>query len=447
MKKKVSFIICLITFVLSIYSPVYALDESVQSIVKIENGVLSGYEKLLQYAGMLIDPVLGSSRATVQFVKDRLIALGLLNSGASDEDVQDFFDDNLNQNGNNIGFSSNLYLYIDNEIQSIISESPYFYAYTCNVKLRPTDFSSGDSYRAWNSFISSYQDQYYIFRVGNYFYLYPFNNDIAFVYGSPRSQYAYIYTYDFNGWDQIVWGDMYKCFLYDSTNYEFNEVSSPHSGYAAGGFVINDYNSIDGSPISDTAYQWMISFGKNILIKVYRSVNDMKDANLGISSYYITDSYNDFVNTSGSYNTTTTDNSVTYGDITNYINNYYGDNGSYPTPEQIKIQIEIIQDSGSGGGTGGGTGGGSGGDGSSIWDFLSNLGEVLGGLIKNLGNMLTSLIDSIISIINDVIGKIPDVFSNLLGIVFGGLPEDLRAIIILGVTVMVIYGIIKVIRG
>lgn len=167
---------------------------------------------------------------------------------------------------------------------------------------------------------------------------------------------------------------------------------------------------------------------------------------VGIPQYYTTSNWQDFSSTIDNSNS----NNLTFGDITNYINSYNTENGSNPTPQQINIYIENNKDSGSGGGgSGGDSGGGSGGsgDGSSIWDFLSRLGEVLGGLIKNLGNMLTSLIDSIVTIINDVIGKIPQVFNGLLEVVFGGLPEDMRGIIILGITVMVVYGIIKVIRG
>lgn len=428
---------------------VSATETTTQDIVNVSNPIITGYETLLRYAGLLIDAGITNTRNTLSFVKDRLVTLGFFQSTPTDEEVQQFFDDNItvsphSNSHHNVTYSPDMVVYVENEIQAIMSTAPYFYAYSCNVKLRATDFNSGDKYRAWNEFISTYQNEYYIFKVGDYFYLYPLTNDIAFVYSSPKSQYAYVFGYDYNEWDQIKWSDMYKCFLYNDSTHEFTEVQSPHGTYAAGGYVIEDYNSIDGQPVVDSSFQWIVSFGKNIVIKVYRTINDMKESNLGISPYYITDSYNNFSNTSGSYNTTTTDNSVTYGDVTNYINNYYGDNGKYPTPEDIKIQIEIIQSGGAGGGSGG-SGGDSGDLG--IFDFLSRIGQVLGNLIKNLGNVLAELVEGLAETVNSLFASIPQVFSAFMEGVFGWLPSELLALITLGISAMILVGIIKIFKG
>lgn len=483
MKKRISILMVITILMINIYVvPVYA---ETQNIINVKNSILEGYNELLRYAGLLIDSGIEAERSTLQFIKDRLVALGFFNDTPTDEEVQEFFDDNItvsphSTSHHNITYSPDMVVFVENEIQSIMSTAPYFYAYSCNVKLRATDFESGDKYRAWNNFITQYQNEYYIFKVANYFYLYPLTNDIAFVYSTPRSQYAYVFGYDYNEWDQIKWSDMYKCFQYDDSSHSFTEVQSPHGNYAAGGFVIEDYNSIDASPVVDNSFQWIVSFGKNIVIKVYRTINDMKESNLGVSPYYITDSYNNFSNTSGSYNTTTADNSITYGDITNYINNYYGDNGIYPTPEDIKIYIDNNIHSGDGGGSSSsgqgatatatattgnvtinnninvGWSSSSGNNISqneidqgtnSIFGFISSIAKYLADLIKNVGSALAELIGALTSIITNITGNIPNLFSGIIEIVFSGLPDEIRAVILLGITLMVTYGIFKMIRG
>ena len=43
--------------------------------------------------------------------------------------------------------------------------------------------------------------------------------------------------------------------------------------------------------------------------------------------------------------------------------------------------------------------------------------------------------------------SIPNIFQPLLSYVFGGLPEEVQNMIILGITCMIIIGIIKAIKG
>ena len=267
-----------------------------------------------------------------------------------------------------------------------------------------------------------------------FYHSYTYSNDIELCYSARYS------TWQALNIGEGVW------YGWNGQNNEWEEKSGVNNNQQQYSFVFQDDATIQNFN-ANFNYWFVISGSDTKQYIEYSDFSTLQASSVGMQPYYITDSYNNFNNTTGSYNTTSTDNSVTYSDVGNIVNNYYNDNGKYPTPDEIKIQIEIIQSGGGSGGVDSGGGSGGSGDGSSIWDFLSRLGEVLGGLIKNLGNMLTSLIDSIVTIINDVIGKIPQVFNGLLEVVFGGLPEDMRAIIILGITVMVVYGIIKVIRG
>lgn len=457
MKKYISLflIICIMTCSINVHS-VFASSSvtSQQDIVRVSDTIIQGYENLLKYAGILVDTGIINTRSTLQFVKEQLVKLGFFQTTPTDQEVQDFFDDNItvsphsdSHHNSDITYDQNVNTYIKNEINEIIQNSGYRYVYSLNFYPYYSHFMTPVQYNKLKNLVEA-----------NSNYLCCF---------APNSNYCVFFenVSDLGFWHNAQYdNDLETCHCNKYSNWaslNFSEgITYSYNGQTEEWVQQNPLNGINQVYTfcfqSDAVTQafnnrfpyWFVVSGSRI--KTYIEYSDFatfQASTVGMQPYYITDSYNNFNNTTGSYNTTTTDNSVTYSDVGNIVNNYYNDNGKYPTPDEIKIQIEIIQ---SGGGSGGGdSGGGSGGsgDGSSIWDFLSRLGEVLGGLIKNLGNMLTSLIDSIVTIINDVIGKIPQVFNGLLEVVFGGLPEDMKAIIILGVTVMVVYGIIKVIRG
>lgn len=459
MKKKLSVLMLVVLLVSQIYVvPAFAVENAVQDIVDFENDVLRGYDKLLQYAGMIIDPAITATRSSYQFVKDRLVALGLVSDSATVEDVQHFFDDNItvsphsDSHHQNVEYKSPLNIYIQNEMSSIISDSGYTYLYSFNLINSISAFGNGDQYNALRRWIVANDDGksylFYFLKSNTLYAIKFYNQDIGFVqtsiFGDMRTvdPTSYANWTSINLFTQQSGQNGFYYFVYNGDSKEFVSVNSINTGSVR--YMTTNINSSINNQ-HDKGY--FMSVNKNSVYKVFKSVNDLKLGSQGLSPYYVSDSYNTYKNVSGSYNTTTYDNSVTYGDVTNYINSFNTENGRPPTPNEIQIHIDT-GGGGSGGDSGGGSGGSGGsGDSSSIWDFLSRLGEVLGGLIKNLGNMLTSLIDSIITIINDVVGKIPDIFTGLLNLVFGGLPEDIRAIIILGITVMVVYGIIKVIRG
>lgn len=174
--------------------------------------------------------------------------------------------------------------------------------------------------------------------------------------------------------------------------------------------------------------------------------------------YFNNDVYTDFSTSSGDYVIDSSSvNTVSYGDTISYIDSFNTENGYPPTTVQVNLNIERENTENktpsSGGDNGGDNGGGSGGDngggssGSNIFDFLSDIGAVLGNLIKNLGNVLTELISGVAEIITGLFEAIPTIFGDFLGALLGWLPEEIRALIILGITAMIIVGIIKVIRG
>lgn len=95
--------------------------------------------------------------------------------------------------------------------------------------------------------------------------------------------------------------------------------------------------------------------------------------------------------------------------------------------------------SGNGSGSSGGIGG--------IFDFLSQIGDFLGSLIKNIGNVLADIVTGIGSVIGSLLQGIPTVFNDFLGGVLGWLPPELKALITLSISAMIIVGLIKLLRG
>ena len=210
--------------------------------------------------------------------------------------------------------------------------------------------------------------------------------------------------------------------------------------------------------------------------KVYNSVQDILYDDLGQSPYYTDNSYsnNSGVINSGTYRP------VTYGDITNYINSFNTENGSYPSPNEINIYINNYVpdnpsnpdnpsgggDSGSGSGSfvnnnqpvfnnnpsinvnlGGGSSGTVSGNGiGGIFDFLGTIGSLIGDLISGIGQALVGILEGITSAVQVVVEGIPNVLEPLLSFVFGGLPEEIKALMTLGISAVLLIAVVKAIR-
>lgn len=170
--------------------------------------------------------------------------------------------------------------------------------------------------------------------------------------------------------------------------------------------------------------------------------------------YYVNEKvWNDFSKSLGDYTFDNSNvNTVTYGDITNYIDSFNNENGYPPTSPDINIHIENKNNENNNPGGGSGSGGSGSGSGdnesdSNIFDFLSRIGEVLGSLIKNLGNVLAELIEGLSEVVSSLLESIPTVFNNFLGATIGWLPSELRALISLAIAAFVIVGIVKLFRN
>ena len=203
----------------------------------------------------------------------------------------------------------------------------------------------------------------------------------------------------------------------------------------------NTENSLGGS------YLWLVSCAGYKNYFAWNSYQDFRNS-LGGNPFYknegIYDSYN---TTSGDYTVDSNNvNNITYGDVITYKENN-------PTASMPDIQIYInnnIPDN-SGGGSGGEGGGGSGGEGSGsntgIFDFLSELGSVLGNLISNLGQALTNIIRGISELITSLVEDLPSMFFDFIGAFFGWMPDEWVMLLSLSLACMLIFGIVKIFKG
>ena len=131
----------------------------------------------------------------------------------------------------------------------------------------------------------------------------------------------------------------------------------------------------------------------------------------------------------------------------NTNNNTYTDNSTTNNNYFFNLlHGGTVSGNGTGNGSGTVSGNGSGTSGN-IFDWLGDLGEVLGNLIKNLGEALLNVIKGITDLIEAIVVGLPTMFFEFIGAVFGWLPEEWVSLLSLSLASMLIYGIIKIFRG
>ena len=218
-------------------------------------------------------------------------------------------------------------------------------------------------------------------------------------------------------------------------------------------FSMKKYENVDDRNIYTTTQPFIVNSNRSDYIMAYISNQNLSDS-VGepIKDFYRNKDtwslFNDNLSGDGTYIFGSgSGNSVSFDDIVAYIGDYSSDNnGDYPTLPQINLYIQTQNSDNNNPDSGGGSGG-SGDDSGGIFDFLSNIGEVLGNLISNLGQVLADLISGVVEAVSSVLEAIPNVFTPLISYIFGWLPESVQALVVLGITAMLIIGIVKMIRG
>lgn len=263
-------------------------------------------------------------------------------SEITEDDRKQWFNQNVSIVNNRMITTNNFNTVIKNYSNYIISQSGYRYLYTYDLLDHYQLYSDGNYYNALRRFVVLNQNDNYCILdwVGNIRLL---PKDYAdFVGVSYSGLYSDLtacqdfYLYDYDSWQYIPTDRFGTGYVYDSDLKEFVEGSAVPSW-------------LRGSPLRDNSilrvanwpqFYW-VNVNKKEVIKCYNTLADLKADTQGRSPYYITNTWNDFINSTTNY---TIDNSnynpVTYNEIINHNETIYNQTGDYPTIDEIIRWIE-----------------------------------------------------------------------------------------------------------
>lgn len=276
-----------------------------------------------------------------------------------------------------------------------------------------------------------------------------------------------------------------------SSNYNYPLSLGPTATYLdAYGCVLPQQNA--GSN-QWNGYPKIFSFGNNGIIW-FNSLEDLNTyiQNIGVGKYpYYTNNqvYSNWINSTGDFTLDSNNsNNIDYSQVNNYITDSYNENGEYPSLPDINNYITNTNnnnnennnpnnpDNPSGGNGGSATAnanneginininnnhsliiGGSSLSGNSVsgngnsssggfFDWISDIGDVIGNFIKNVGQLIADVVRGISETITTVMENIPNLLSTIVEFVYGGLPDELKALVTLGITSVVLVSVIKILR-
>lgn len=192
-------------------------------------------------------------------------------------------------------------------------------------------------------------------------------------------------------------------------------------------------------------------------VRVFKTKDDFRKFDLGKQPYYTSDVWNNYdysADNSQKWDIGTLDKSVTdshntenYNEVVNNISNGMTEKEvSHLVETVLKNQNDKYNNPSSSDNGGGNSGSGSG---SGLSDLLAGIGSLfdffaslIGNIISMISNFLTTLIDSL-----GTFTSIFDGFSEFLSSAFGFIPKEAIAVIISGVTAIVVLAIIKFLKG
>lgn len=374
-----------------------------------------------------------------------------LGNNPTEEQVLDatknFILNNQTVSNNQIVNDNDINTFIKNNVSNYEDTTGYKIGYSFDLTRNAQKFSSAAMLEALKQSVSGvhYPNWYCVWSSGTSMCKVPKNNYSFLVTNNSNSNFYICTIYSNDSWTTTPDTGDYEKYSWNANNGDYTTDNSLYRSQLAGlyiGKTKDDQGSI-GNPL--------IMTNGNYEIPVYTSLNSLKQYSVGQKPYYYNnDVWQDFSTSSNGYTWSPTNiNTVTYGDVTNYVNDYHDTNNNYPDNSTVNNWIEetntenITNNGGGSGGNGGGSGSGSDG----IFDFLSDLGSVLGNLISNLGQAITNIIKGISDLVTSIVTDLPTVFFDFIGAIFGWLPEEWVTLLSLSLAAMLIWGIVKVIRG
>ena len=464
-----------------------------------------------------------------------LVAKGILSEGdtadeTSYEKVKDYVDDHYTINSNNtISYDYDMKDLFVNMQNNYMNNHTMYVAYSLDAQYYNMEYNT--------SFIHDMVDQYqneYMFFMCRFkgtgaktrWLMIPKNDYSMVNLERLTGNYSRVQFYHNRTFAKSLQagGVVYYDVATDGT-YNLTGSNPTNDMKSAGLRVMNEefeYRSDDYDPnFSNNQINYMnnatwITNGGQQVAYIYGDLALFQSSQRGGSPYYIDNSVNtSYQNNEGDYiMTNNNSNRTTYGDITNYINDYKQETNNYPDPTNINNYITENNTTNNGGGEGSGGSGGTSGSGSvsgngvnviinnnpsaqntnnntytdnsttnnnfffnllhggsvsgngisgngsggtvsgngsgtsgNIFDWLGDIGQVLGNLIKNLGEALLHVIQGITDLIESIVVGLPTMFFEFIGAVFGWLPEEWVSLLSLSLVCMLTYGIIKIFRG
>ena len=210
---------------------------------------------------------------------------------------------------------------------------------------------------------------------------------------------------------------------------------------------------------SDSRWNTMIVAPTRTPIKVFKTVDAMKNYSVGNQPYYVTDSFNNYNSSIDNSVTMTSteyayynDNSTTmYQTIQNNITNYGGEIDETTVQKIVDDAVKEIKDSivNSGNdGSGGSENGGSDNGGSGVGDLVGGIGKLLDTVLSLIGKVMGVVADFTQSILDLFTGftDFTDGFSNFLSGAFAFIPIEIWNVIQVGLSLMILLAVIKFLR-
>lgn len=447
------------------------------------NNLLDFIDQTFTNSGLLGPKIPGDLQTLEDYVHEYYPELEGETSEETQENISDYLTTNISVDDN-----SNTYTFNDNSRSFFVNLSDYYIDNTKPSIYYAYDLQASQRYLNSNllsdmaQIMSDNPNCYFGLRAdNNYHYLYvykPNGNKLYGVYKNVYGGYTNAFTfYQVKTVNGIVSAQEFTAsssddlIVYRSNNtwnLEEIDVQYPYFDYNT------DYYFWDIQPGQscgmDNFRQFPISFtNNNSYIQTFGSLSALNDYldTYGVGKnpyYYNNEVWSNFSNSTGDYTVTSSNvNTVTYGDVVSYVNDYHDTNNNYPDNSTVNTWIETTNNNNnSGGGSGDDSGGGSGGSGSddsgSIFDWLKTLGKAIGDLISGVGNFLseivaglvdaiTNLLDAITTLITGVLESLTNIFSGLIEFIFAGLPDDIRNVLSLALTVAILISVLKLIRG
>lgn len=353
----------------------------------------------------------------------------------------------INSNGDVI-LSVDLQNAIRESTQTEIDNSGYKYVYSDTVANVIGDFNNQTQYHEFISLVDRLEDENILFYKSSDKAIMAINKDSQLVYRQYSSVQAYYdLIYPYYNWNQIDSTAEIEGYYTWNSSSETYELTTFSGSWSYIQFAVLNSTTLP----SYHGYYGLINTNITQYI-MYMSYNDMRLGSEGLQSYYVG---NDFSTSEVNTTTTLTDSmlnsSISYSDISNYVNSYYVNNQSYPTTEIVYNYINNY--TGSGGGSGGDNGNGSDDDDdddhNGFWNLVESISNFLGHIIDSLGNVLSGVLGLLTDVIDLFIGNdgLPNIVSQLIEYFLPFLPVEFIRLIEFSLMLALILGVVRLIRG